>query len=261
MKYHYGSPEDFDDVAGIVGRTKDLQRLTRSTVPLLAWWPENAQENLAPGVDLSHAKAHFEYAVSSSCTTCKSKGKASMTDVMVLLDNAAIAVEGKYTEPRYDTVGVWRNKGKNTENRENVLAHWCDLIEKYTETKVDPARLDGLVYQMLHRTASACAAAKGRGGAEVVYLVFGKPPMSSKYAADLTAAADILDPTKKIRFNLLYIPTFRGNDYSEIERLVGRATNDEERSELISEALISKRKLYQFGEPQRADLAALSHSR
>ena len=162
--------------------------------------------------------------------------------------------EGKYTEPRYENVGLWRRKGKNIQNRERVLAHWCHLIEDYTGTKIEHAQLGGLVYQTLHRTASACAAAPRGGSAEVLYLVFDEKASSSDYAGDLLAAAQVLDPGKRIRFTLLSIPTSHGDDHNEIARLIDAATNDEERIEIVAEALTSKREIYRFEEPRRTQV-------
>lgn len=68
MRLRYGPPTDDDDFTGIVGRTKDLRTITRSTVPLLSWWRDHAKQNLLPGVDLSSALARFEYAVPARCS-------------------------------------------------------------------------------------------------------------------------------------------------------------------------------------------------
>lgn len=250
MKLRYGPPvESDDDFAGIVSRTKDLHTLTRSTVPLLAWWRDHAQDKLLPGVDLANAVARFEYAVPARCPSCVGRGKASMTDVMVLLDDRAIAIEGKYTESRYDTVDVWKTRGKDRDNRKAVLGHWCHLIRAVTDHPVDD-RLGGLVYQTLHRTASACAAAGTDRRAHVMYLVF-DDTAANTYVADLRRAAEILDPAGKIDFSVVAVRTTRGDDFSELERLVNAAASVEDRVELIADTLLTKRPIYDFHEHLR----------
>lgn len=253
MRLRYGPPIDVDDdFAGIVGRTKDLHTITRSTIPLLAWWRDNAQEKLLLGTDLSNAIARFEYAVSARCASCCGRGKPSMTDVMVLLDDQAIAIEAKYTEPKYESVDSWRRRGKDPENRERVLRHWCHLIENFSAVRIDQAKVGGLVYQTLHRAASACAAAPRGGVAHVMYLVFGREvEPAHDYEADLREAARALDPEKKMTFSLLRIPTSRGPEFNSIAGLLKTATTDEDRVEVLTDALVSKCDIYRFGEPVR----------
>lgn len=253
MRYRYGAPADSDeDFASIVARTKDLQTITRSTVPLLAWWRDYALTELAPGVDLSRGTARFEYAVTATCTACNSKGKASMTDVMLLLADRSIAIEGKFTEPRYERVDSWRRKGKDPANRNRVLGHWCHLIHGHTGTAIDQAKLDTVVYQTIHRVASACAAAPRGGDAEVLYLVFHDAAGAVKeYAADLAIASQILDPDNRITFSLVEIPTSKGRHFVDVAGLVDSALDDEERSEILAEALVTRREIYCYGEPRR----------
>lgn len=252
MKLRYGPPVDEeDDFVGIVGRTKDLHTITRSTVPLMAWWRDDAQEKLLPGTDLSNAIARFEYAVTARCASCGGKGKSSMTDVMVQLDDQAIAIEAKYTEPKYESVNSWRKKGKDPANRERVLKHWCHLIENLTGVSIE-ADLGGLVYQTVHRAASACAATPRGGVAHVMYLAFRRDgDAGSDYEGDLREAARVLDPQKKMSFSVVTIPTSQGRDFNSVAEFIEAATTDDDRVEVLADALLSKCALYQFGEPVR----------
>lgn len=255
MRLRYGPPTDVDDdFAGIVGRTKDLHTITRSTVPLLSWWRDHAQDKLLPGVDLSSAVARFEYAVPARCRACGSsagRGKASMTDVMVSIDDQAIAIEGKYTERRYDTVDAWLKKGKNRPNRDKVLSHWRHVIEAFTDAQVDHAKLGSVVYQALHRTASACAATPRGGVAHVMYLAFVDPGTNSDYAKDLGIAARVLDSRQRMKFTVVTVPTSKGDDFNDVAELIKAESTDEDRAELLADALVSRRDIYRFGEPTR----------
>lgn len=256
IKLRYGPPTDLDDdFAGIVGRAKDLHTLTRSTVPLLAWWRDNAMTKLLPGIDLSNAVARFEYAVPARCASCGGRGKASMTDVMVVLDDQAIAIEGKYTEPRYSTVDRWLKMGKDRENRNRVLQHWCHLIEHVTAAQIDQSALGGLVYQVVHRTASACAAAPPGGVAHVMYLTFVEPRVDNNdYVKDLDLAASTLDPKQRMKFTVVTVPTSRGDDFDQVSQLVDAEATDADRVDVLAEALVSKREIYRFEEPTRISI-------
>lgn len=252
MKLRYGPPvEADDDFAGIIGRTKDLHTITRSTVPLMAWWRDEAHEKLLPGEDLSNAIARFEYAVPAGCPSCGGKGKASMTDVMVQLDDQAIAVEAKFMEPKYESINSWRKKGKDPENRASVLKHWCHLIENFTGGSID-ADVSGLVYQTLHRAASACAAAPRGGVAHVMYLVFRRDGhLANDYVADLREAARVLDPQERMSFSAVSVQTSHGRDFNGVAELIKAATTDDDRVEVLADALLSGCAIYKFGEPVR----------
>src|SRR5437763_133108 len=123
--------------------------MTRSTVPLLAWWREYGERLAVPDIDGTDAIARFEYSVPARCPECGGKGKDSFTDVMVLDRRGATAFEAKYTEPRYVHVDKWRSAGGDRINRERVLAHWCHLVENYTSAVIDRSALGPLVYQMV----------------------------------------------------------------------------------------------------------------
>lgn len=257
MKYRFGPPtEDADDFAGVVARAGDLHTLTRSTVPLLAWWRDYGEQHAVPGVDLSGATARFEYAVRAGCPECGGVGKDSFTDVMVLVDRRAIAFEAKYTEPAYEPVDKWRAKGASRDNRERVLAHWCHLIETHTRAPIDRSSLGPLIYQMVHRTASACAAAPTEGIAAVAYLIFDDGQHRRDYETALTQVARVLDPASRISFSTIRVPTRRGEDFEAISGQCDEALDQDQRVDIIGEALISKSGLYEFSAPHRTDLVA-----
>lgn len=257
MKLRYGRSTDVDhDFNGIVGRTKDLHTITRSTIPLMSWWRDKADVQLLPGADLANSIARFEYSVPARCATCGGTGKPSMTDVMVHLEGQAIAIEAKYNEPKYESVDLWRSKGKDPKNRQCVLGHWCHLIEDFTSARIDRAMLGSLVYQTVHRSASACAATPPGGAARVMYMVFGRDEHAGhKYEADLRVSATVLDPQRKVQFSILTIPTMRGRDYERVAKLMSDALTDEERIDAMANALTSQCAIYEFDEPVHVRIA------
>lgn len=194
---HHGLPSSLDYTNLLDATTDgDLATPTRSTVPLLAYWRDHdlrARELLA-GVGSSpaagaSAQLCFEYPTKSL------RGRrASMTDLLVLADAVAVAVEAKWTEPRYDTVAKWL---PTTKTGADVLRHWLDLIEPYAEVTASDAVSD-CVYQMIHRTASACA--QGREQAHVVYQVFQSPEAKYDPTSDLARLKAVLRPSERLRF-------------------------------------------------------------
>jgi hypothetical protein len=262
MKYRFGQPIAVDGFDAVIDSTKDLHKLTRSTVPLLAWWPRYAERwwqahterRAISGADSHEPTAQFEYPVPASCDACpeRGRGKASFTDVMLFGAGRAIALEAKYTEPRYDDVATWREQGSDEVNRKRVLAHWCHLIELHTGIPIR-GELDGIVYQMVHRTASACAAAKLEGGrAEVAYLVFdGGSANITGYADDLRRAANILDPGRRLTFSLIRVGTKPGAHYERVEKRCRLFSSRDDRAGVIADALRTEaQQLYAFDDFQ-----------
>jgi hypothetical protein len=142
----------------------------RSTVPLVDFWrtPESrlAQLSATIGVALRPPiELCFEYPVPVQ----RGRGKASFTDLMIIANSAAVAIEAKFTEPRSETVRTWLRDPPQV-NRTEVLKGWLDLIRDASGTSLRVADVMGLPYQLVHRTASVCFVA-GHVRA-VVYQVF-----------------------------------------------------------------------------------------
>ena len=163
---------------------------TRSTIPLLAFWrsPERPIEELAGALALPvprRVRLDFEHLVSPP----RGRGRASHTDLMALSAEHAIAIEAKWTEPRYPIVRDWLGKSAN---RREVLGGWCDLLRRRAGGPVHEKELDELPYQMVHRAASACHP-EDVSRACMVYMVF--EPTAEKrteYLEDLGRLRDIL---------------------------------------------------------------------
>ena len=97
----------------------EFKNLTRSTLPLLAYWKVRAAVlgliGSACGIsDLASATVTEEFPTPSAAP----HDKASFTDVMVASSSTALAIEGKWTEPRYEIVSDWLKRGiKATEKK------------------------------------------------------------------------------------------------------------------------------------------------
>jgi hypothetical protein len=161
----------------------------RSTVPLLDYWrhPEPRLRGLEGylGVKSSdQSELHFEYEVPVQ----QGRGKPSYTDLMILGDDVAVAIEAKFTEPRYESVHTWLAAARTT-NRGKVLEGWIRAIEGATEGAVDREVVRELPYQLIHRTASVCCVSRRKR--VVAYQVFGDSP-GPYYAKDVGRLASAM---------------------------------------------------------------------
>jgi len=150
----------------------------RSTVPLLSWLKHEQPKvsSLLRAMDMPTGyNLHLEYRVKPP----KCSGRASHTDLMVISGESSLAVEAKWTEPRYETVGKWLTKGSKPHNRREVLKGWLSLLQEHAQHTLQPEDFSDAVYQMVHRAASACKAGKIP---RLAYLVF-KPSPDPKPAA------------------------------------------------------------------------------
>lgn len=93
--------------------------------------------------------------------------RPSQSDLFVLGKGGgelvSIAVEGKVSEPFGETVADW--KVGSGQGREKRLAFLCDLLD------LDIRSVDGLRYQLLHRTASALIEAQRFGASKALMMV------------------------------------------------------------------------------------------
>ena len=146
---------------------KEFDLPTRSTIPLLEYWrsPEPRIRKLTDALNLSvpqRVRLDFEHRVYPQ----RGKGKASHTDLMATSPEFAIAIEAKWTEPRYVTVGSWRGDSRN---RRKVLRGWLDQLERRGAGLILKRDVRNLPYQMVHRAASACCV-EGVSNRWLVYI-------------------------------------------------------------------------------------------
>ena len=170
LTWEGGQVSSFDDM---VARMPDsvLASPRRSTIPLvdLCRVPDRAAELFAGIVGIP-ARWPCELAFEYEVPVQRGVGKPSCTDLMVLMPDAAVAVEAKRTEPEYESVRGWLAAGGS--NRGEVLAGWLGLLSASGTRPVAQADVLDLPYQLIHRCASA--AQLDRPQRAVVYLVFGE---------------------------------------------------------------------------------------
>ena len=126
---------------------------------------------------------HLEYQVRPP----KGNGIASHTDLMIISDDFSLAIEAKWTEPRYKIVSEWIKEGSNPPNRCDVLTGWLGLLQRHAQRTLQVTDFSDAVYQMVHRAASACAVG---GHPRMAYLVF--EPSPDPKTADIPSLLDDL---------------------------------------------------------------------
>jgi hypothetical protein len=163
----------------------------RSTVPHLDYWRSlerkaNEFTALLGEPHSSQFDLHFEYRVPVQA----GRGKPSHTDLMLLSSELAVAIEAKFTEPPYEKISSWLRKPPEA-NREQVLSGWLGLINRQCGVSLTQDQVFDLPYQLVHRTASACAAS--RPHCRVVYQIF-DPEKQPYYESILSELAKLLRP-------------------------------------------------------------------
>lgn len=198
MEYIYGNPDKtqlWEDVASIFAAHDSLKSLQTSSLPLVQFWKPNGEfpsgnarkvlelcfETVNLENEFRNAELCFEYPVPVH-KDCEGKGKASMTDLMIITDHHAIALEAKWKEcgKAYPSISKWETpNGGTNDNRTKVRDGWLQYINTYLKDRgfaeISPKKEDYKIipYQMLHRIASACAVAKEKGKkAVVIYQLF-----------------------------------------------------------------------------------------
>jgi hypothetical protein len=139
------------------------------------------------------------------------RGKPSYTDLMILAPATAIAIEGKYTEPAYETVGAWLREPRD-QNRCDVLRGWLDLLNRATGAGLTLDVVVHLPYQLVHRVASACYPdARHRA---VIYQVF--DDMHRERYLDELRSLRALVKTPALKLAVLSTPAVPGERYSRL---------------------------------------------
>lgn len=237
----YKTPDDFPD--------REFARLTRSTIPLLNYWQHfHVRAVLAQQLglaDLNGAEHEFEYA-----TPVKrpGRGKASMTDLLLRSDRTVVAIEAKWHEPTYPSVREWLTKG-NEYNKRNVLHHWLGMFDGFSDHDVDAAGVNNIIYQLLHRAASACRVAGPNRTAIVAYLIFSERSALEGYRAQMEALRDAIRPNHRLRLVALQVPIAMTPTYTDTMEHAARIST--RGIPVLIRNAVKEQPLFAFGTPNR----------
>jgi len=200
LQYKQKSSCDFNAILNEFSKTKINSDRT-SSIPLVQFWKDTNVRliKLLKKLNLhsDNSTLYFEYPTKPEL----GKGKASMTDLMILSQNFKIAIEAKFTEYSKTTptqIKEWEEK-ENSENRSKVLKYWTSLIKPFSKG-LDDNSIKNIDYQFYHRTASAC---KSTEKAFVVYQIFYDAPPSGdldNYKKQLSDYVRIINPNENLNF-------------------------------------------------------------
>ena len=220
----------------------------RSTVPLLALVRDDwstFRHVLALGQFPDDADLHFEFQVKSP----RGVGRPSHADLMIRGESAAMAVEAKWTEPRYETVAarLARPESGDQDHRE-FAGGWLDLLRPFATRPLTLDEFSGAVYQMVHRAASVCAITRAPS---LAYLHFTSSTATqgegtSQYHADLSYLHGILGHPAGFPFHLVELPIEPTSEFATIKNLE-KGSLDTDRA--VRATLLSSR-LFAFGQPR-----------
>lgn len=244
MYFNTKSHATIDDLI-LEYKIKEFASPTRSTVPLFSLLKHEQLMVSQLLNDLGippECSMYLEYQVKPP----QGRGNPSHTDLMVISSNgdSALAVEAKWTEPSYDKVSKWISKG-NTQNREEVLKGWISLLQKHATRDLHSEDFSDVVYQMLHRAASACFVAMNP---TLAYLIFtpSPDPRTAKVPSiknDLLHLWDILGKPQTFPFFLIEVPLSPTSVFAPLENLPKGSL---ETANQVSTTLIGKEPLFRF---------------
>jgi hypothetical protein len=184
MTTYYGSLNSIGSIVDAVALYSDgeFKSSTRSTIPMLTLLLHGRRlfDDIAAHLGLPNdCDLFLEYTVRPP----RGRGTSSHTDVMLKASASALAIEGKWTEPMYESVGTWLKNGNDPTNRQTVRDGWLSLLQRHVKTPLTATDFDTVVYQMLHRAASAAVAEKP----SLAYIVFKPSPDRQSATADSVA--------------------------------------------------------------------------
>lgn len=203
-----------DDIERLCQRMtgKALQSPYRSTVPLLSL-VEHSQPEWHSLLVLWGAPpdrtVYFEYRVASP----KPGGNPSQTDALLMSDHTVWAVEAKWTEPRYETVSQRMRKPESDgADARTTVGGWLKYLQPFATQELCVDDSVDVVYQVLHRAASACAVATANQlTPHLVYLHFHPSPLpssatTSQYISDLRHLHERLGRPGDIKLTVVEMP-------------------------------------------------------
>jgi hypothetical protein len=237
--------EPVDSIGELLLRYKpgEFESPTRSTVPLLslAKHDQRMWNRIAEIVGIPDAiEAHFEFTVDP----VRGTGNPSHTDVMLMDGCSAVAIEAKWTEPPYDTVGIWLASGSNLKNRQAVCEGWLSLIQPHSSSALHLASFEAVTYQMVHRAASACGLSRKPA---LAYLQFsplpsGGRPEIAKLQSQLSRLSALLGFPSNFPFSLVEVET---KPTGAFRRISGLPKSSRETAKIVREALAGE-PLFEF---------------
>ncbi|HBN74721.1 MAG TPA: hypothetical protein DD473_02640 [Planctomycetaceae bacterium] len=248
MTIHFGNPDKPDTIQDAIGRynNSEFRSITRSTIPMLSLLAHEPKvfQNLVGETKLPiHYHTYLEYTVSPKL----GRGKASHTDVMLIDGNASLAIEAKWIEGMYPKVQDWISQGSNEQNRKDVLKGWVDCLGNHLGQELNPDDFHGVIYQMIHRAASAVVAGKKPSVAYFCFKMksFTRGAKIEQIEQRLTELWILLGQPENFPFFVAEIEIKEEDAYKNLQE-EAKTKSKEEISELVIAALQDNESLFTF---------------
>jgi hypothetical protein len=240
----------------------------RSTVPLVCLFKDDRAKFDAIGRTCggsSEFSIHFEYKVFAP----GSSGGPSQSDAMLFANSTALALEAKWTEPRYPKLSTRLSSRVAALTEKNpaggadfaiaeqtAIKAWLDLLARHSKA-LDIESSSNTIYQMVHRAASACGTAHAP---RLAYLHFspsnGKAGASHEdYKSDLKYLHSLMGSPAGFPFYLVEMPLEPTAAFRQIQNL---KKGQDKTDTLVRDAIRSSR-LFEFGEPRIEKIGAEIH--
>jgi hypothetical protein len=240
----------------------DLASACRSTVPLLALLNDD-WSLFATTLGRCGITGDLEIAMERTVASMTPGDRPSFTDAMVTSRDHVLAMEAKWTEPRYPVVRkrltrTSRNADEWVRTRDHernrvFITGWLDHMRSRATVALDLDAFQDCVYQMVHRAASACGACGENQSPALAYLHFSSDALprcasaatrTPGYLNDLTTLHRLLGSPKDFPFYLITVPIQCTAAFREIETL---RKGEPETGRRVRVALRQTR-LFRFGE-------------
>lgn len=247
MSFRYGSPLKTYSLGEAIRFYPDsaFEKLTCSTIPMLSMMAHKRRLFHSILKETSFSPKDYTAYLEYTVVPKHGRGKASCTDVMLVNGDKSLAIESKWRENMYDTVAKW--KEKKGDNADKVLESWLRLLQKHADKPLKNTTKNHIIYQMLHRAASAAEA--GREPA-VAYFCFKMKSVSqgagtNEVVQRLTDLWSLLGTPNTFSFYVAEIE-IKGTEVYEKLRGAINSTGKKALPDLLIAALQAKAPLFDF---------------
>jgi len=223
MKYALGNPHGMKMSQIIeLGNNEHFSKLTCSIIPTIDYW-KNIKNRILTELMKEDCDVCFEYPVQSI-----NNATSSYSDVMLISENTAIAVESKWNESV-----EFLCRDHKAKRKDEVQQHWINIISGYLNKEFNLTQFEEIEYQLLHRVASACYLNKQN--CKVVYQIFYTHTRKEDFKNEILKLAHLLGDSR-IEFYIDSVQIKLNDEYSILKERI-KPLEKKDRIETIKQAL------------------------
>lgn len=225
--------------------------LTRSTLPLLSYWRDPAYRlrGLLPRFGSSFNDSStftFEATVHPGVP----RASPSQSDAIYASETLRLAIEAKWSEIEKETVDKWRAGVKQADA---VLRAWASMLRPFILSPLEVEAALPLLYQALHRSASACYGKPPAAGVLYQHFRTGSTPKYHSLEAALARFFEAIRPLDNFKLVLQVVNMRTTDSYSRLARATQERTEREVAD--ITRAAMLTEELFAFEEEVFVDFS------